>query len=193
MTIGLAGTGAAAGLVGTRTAGAVNGVATFANLSARQASPALTLVAAAQGLEPVSSAPFAISPNTPARLVFEAPPTPSFVGIPIVPALRVGAVDQSGNPAASFSGNVSIDELIHEYGLPCPNYIKIDVPALTGAIIEGGARTLQRPQLRELHIEASEESTGGRRLVERLAQAGFTIAARHVHGETTDLTFVRSE
>ena len=37
---------------------------------------------------------------------------------------------------------VSIDELIHEHGLPCPNYIKIDVPALTGAIIEGGARTL---------------------------------------------------
>ena len=77
---------------------------------------------------------------------------------------------------------VSIDELIHEHGLPCPNYIKIDVPALTGAIIEGGARTLQRPQVRELHIEASEESTGGRRLVERLTQAGFTIAARHVHG-----------
>jgi len=87
---------------------------------------------------------------------------------------------------------VSIDELIHEYGLPCPNYIKIDVPALTGAIIEGGARTLQRPQVRELHIEASEESTGGRRLVERLTQAGFTIAARHVHGDTTDLTFVRT-
>ena len=88
---------------------------------------------------------------------------------------------------------LSMDRLVNEFGLACPNYIKIDVPALTGAIIEGGARTLQRPQVRELHIEASEESTGGRRLVERLTQAGFTIAARHVHGETTDLTFVRSE
>jgi FkbM family methyltransferase len=86
---------------------------------------------------------------------------------------------------------LSIDELIDEYGLPCPTYVKIDVPAMTGAIVEGAARTLQRPELRELHIEASEQSTGGRQLVERLQQAGFVIAARHVHGETTDLTFVR--
>lgn len=74
---------------------------------------------------------------------------------------------------------------------PCPNYIKIDVPAMTGAIVEGGMRTLRGPELRELHIEASEQSTGGRRLVEKLLEAGFTIAARHVHGETTDLTFTR--
>ena len=87
---------------------------------------------------------------------------------------------------------LSMDELIEEYGLPCPNYVKIDVPAMTGAIIDGAARTLQRPELRELHIEASEQSTGGRRLVEQLAHAGFIIAARHVHGETTDLTFVRN-
>lgn len=87
---------------------------------------------------------------------------------------------------------LSIDQLIDEYGLPCPNYVKIDVPALTGAIIDGAATTLRRPELRELHIEASEQSTGGRRVVELLAEAGFTIAARHVHGETTDLTFART-
>jgi FkbM family methyltransferase len=86
---------------------------------------------------------------------------------------------------------LSIDQLIDEYGLPCPNYIKIDVPGMTGAIVEGGMRTLRGPELRELHIEASEQSIGGRRVVEQLAQAGFTIAARHVHGETTDLTFSR--
>jgi FkbM family methyltransferase len=86
---------------------------------------------------------------------------------------------------------LSIDQLIDEYDVPCPNYIKIDVPAMTGAIIDGATRTLQRSELRELHIEASEQSTGGRRLVERLTEAGFTIAARHVHGETTDLTFTR--
>lgn len=86
---------------------------------------------------------------------------------------------------------LSMDQLIEEYGLACPNYVKIDVPAMTGAIIDGGARTLQRPELRELHIEASEHSTGGRRVVEQLAQAGFAVAARHVHGETTDLTLAR--
>ena len=47
-------------------------------------------------------------------------------------------------------------------------------------------------ELRELHVEASEHSTGGRRVVEQLAEAGFAIAARHVHGETMDLTFART-
>ena len=87
---------------------------------------------------------------------------------------------------------LSMDQLLEEYGLPCPNYLKIDVPAMTGAIIDGAARTLRRPELRELHVEASEHSTGGRRVVEQLAEAGFGIAARHVHGETVDLTFART-
>lgn len=86
---------------------------------------------------------------------------------------------------------LSMDQIIDEYGLPCPHYIKIDVPAMTDAIIEGGKRTLQRPELRELHIEASEDSKGGRRIVELLAAEGFGIASRHVHGGTTDLTFAR--
>lgn len=88
---------------------------------------------------------------------------------------------------------LSIDQLVDEYGLPCPNYIKIDVPAMTDGIIEGGTRTLQRPELRELHIEANEHSKGGRRVVELLARYGFAIAARHVHGDTTDLTFAKQD
>jgi len=97
------------------------------------------------------------------------------------------------HPASSRQACVilSMDDLIEEYGLACPNYVKIDVPAMTEAIIEGAARTLRRSELRELHIEASESSTGGRRVVALLAQAGFAVAARHVHGDTTDLTFAR--
>jgi FkbM family methyltransferase len=86
----------------------------------------------------------------------------------------------------------SMDELIRDYGLACPNYVKIDVPAMTDGIIEGAAATLQRPELRELHIEASQTSKGGRRIVELLANAGFGIRGEHTHGDTTDLTFVRS-
>ena len=86
---------------------------------------------------------------------------------------------------------LSIDQLIDEYDVPCPNYIKIDVPALTDAIVEGAVRTLQRPEVRELHIEASEESKGGRRIVTLLAQAGFAATGRHVRGGTTDLTFTK--
>jgi FkbM family methyltransferase len=98
------------------------------------------------------------------------------------------------HPAASRQACLvaSMDELIRDYGLPCPNYVKIDVPAMTDGIIEGAAATLQRAELRELHIEASETSKGGRRIVELLTQHGFGIAARHTHGDTTDLTFRRT-
>jgi len=85
-----------------------------------------------------------------------------------------------------------IDDVIAQYGLDCPNYIKIDVPAMTEGIIEGAARTLRDPALREIHVEANEQSRGGRRVVEMLADAGFTIDGRHPHRKASDLTFVRS-
>ena len=108
-------------------------------------------------------------------------------------------------PAASFSFRgkekrpfpsrqaaliMSMDELVQEYALPCPNYIKIDVPALTEAIVQGGHHTFQQAALRELHIEMREQSTTGRRIVERLAEYGLSITSRSDdrHG-TTDVTF----
>jgi FkbM family methyltransferase len=110
------------------------------------------------------------------------------------PARSFSFLGKGRHPAASRQAVLvlSTDQLIEEYGVPCPNYIKVDVPAFTGAIIEGAAGTLQRRELLELHVEASEESAGGRHVVELLADAGFRIAARHVHGSTTDLTFTRT-
>jgi FkbM family methyltransferase len=86
---------------------------------------------------------------------------------------------------------VSIDQLVDEYGLTCPNYIKIDVPALTVQIIAGAVRTLQRPEVRQLHIEMKEDSVSGRGIIEMLGGAGFVIAGRHTHRQTTDVTFAR--
>src|SRR6185503_10167551 len=57
---------------------------------------------------------------------------------------------------------LSIDQLVDEFGLPCPNYIKIDVPGLTDDILAGGERTLSLPEVREVHVEASESSSSGR-------------------------------
>jgi FkbM family methyltransferase len=85
---------------------------------------------------------------------------------------------------------LSVDELMEEFAMPCPNYIKIDVPGLTEAIVEGGERTFQRPELRGLHIETSEDSSPGRRIVARLARHGFEVTGRHVRG-ATDLTFTK--
>jgi FkbM family methyltransferase len=84
-----------------------------------------------------------------------------------------------------------IDELVGAYRLPCPNYIKIDAPGATEPIIAGASETLQRRELRELHIEMSAESKRGQRIVTMLEQAGFVATARHVHG-AEDLTFTRT-
>jgi hypothetical protein len=45
--------------------------------------------------------------------------------------------------------------------------------------------------VREVHIEASEDSRGGRRIIETLGQYGLTIAAADMHG-SADLTFIRT-
>ena len=95
---------------------------------------------------------------------------------------------------------LSMDALIADFGLPCPNYIKMDVRALTESILAGGVQTLRRPELRELHIEMKEESAVGRRIVDALGARGFTIAGRHTHrgtslnrdDGTTDVTFART-
>ena len=86
---------------------------------------------------------------------------------------------------------ISMDQLIEDYGLPCPNYIKIDVPGLTEDVVAGGARMLQRSEVREVHIECSGEGKGGQRVVEMLARAGFAAARRSLHGGSTDTTFTR--
>lgn len=101
-----------------------------------------------------------------------------------------------GKKARVYAGRqaafiVPMDRLIEEYGLPCPNYIKIDVPGLTDDILAGGQRTLSRPEVREVHVEASETSSGGRRIGEALKRCGLVLGGSDVHG-STDLTFVRA-
>jgi hypothetical protein len=64
------------------------------------------------------------------------------------------------------------------------------VPGLSPDILAGGERTLSRPDVRELHIEISDSSSRGRRVVEQLAGWGLTMEERSAHG-SADLTFVR--
>ena len=87
---------------------------------------------------------------------------------------------------------VSMDELVDDYGVACPNYIKIDVPGLSEDIIAGGERTLQRKDVREIHIELTS-SKGGRRIADMLARCGFVVSTRDEHGGSGDVTFVRRE
>jgi FkbM family methyltransferase len=86
---------------------------------------------------------------------------------------------------------LSIDHLVEEFGLPSPTYIKIDTPGMSEAIIAGGERTLQRSDVREIHIEL-RESKAGQRITAQLERHGFRLTARDVHGGSADATFVRS-
>jgi FkbM family methyltransferase len=100
-----------------------------------------------------------------------------------------------GKKAQVFEGRqaaviLSIDQLVEEFELPCPNYIKIDVPELTDAIVAGGERTLARPDVREVHVEASETSSSGRRVIDALKRCGLVLDCAASHG-ASDLTFVR--
>ena len=104
----------------------------------------------------------------------------------------LGKTDQprAGRQAALI---LSMDQLVEEYGIACPNYIKVDAPGLSEAIIAGGARLLERPDVRELHIEVREQSKGGQRILELLKQRGFVAVSRNAHGGSADLTFKRQD
>ena len=88
---------------------------------------------------------------------------------------------------------LSVDELVEEYSLACPNYIKIDAPGSAEAIIAGASRTLRRPEVRELHLEVREQSKGGQRILDMLARSGFVATGRDVHGGSADVTFARRQ
>ena len=83
-------------------------------------------------------------------------------------------------------------ELIEGFGLPCPNYIKIDVPGMTEPILAGAERTLQRPEVREIHVELREHSAFGQRVIDTLGRHGFAPRTRDTHAGTTDVTFART-
>lgn len=95
-------------------------------------------------------------------------------------------------PARQSALVLSMDELVEEFGLPCPNYVKIDTPGMTEPIIAGAMRTLKRPEVREVHIELRAQSKAGIRILDALAQCGLTPSATHTHGATTDITFSRT-
>jgi hypothetical protein len=80
---------------------------------------------------------------------------------------------------------------VDEFGLPCPNYIKIDTPGMSTEILDGGAKLLRRPELREIHMELNEQRQGAPRIATLLEAAGFVASGRHAHGGSSDLTFVR--
>jgi hypothetical protein len=86
-------------LSGTKTVNAVNGVATFSNLSINNAGVGYTLTASATGLTPATSNPFNVTTTVgpPAKLAFAVQPSNVVSGASIAPAVQVAVQDASGN------------------------------------------------------------------------------------------------
>lgn len=93
-------------LTGARSANAVSGIATFSGLQIDQPASGYTLTASAAGLAATTSTAFDITPR-PTRLVFSVQPqsTPEDAAIP---AVRITALDASGNVVAAYHGNVTV-------------------------------------------------------------------------------------
>lgn len=73
----------------------------------------------------------------------------------------------------------SIDDLRSLFGLPTPNYIKIDVDSIEERILAGASETLRDPDLRSVLIEMERAPTARNdRLTSALAAAGLFLALR---------------
>ena len=89
---------------------AVNGVASFSNVSIDKVGTGYTLTASATGGGPTAAASggFNIAPAAATALVFTVQPASAVAGSAIAPAVQITARDDFGNTAAGFTGTVSI-------------------------------------------------------------------------------------
>src|SRR5438132_1636521 len=95
-------------LSGTTTVAAVNGVASFGDLSANKTGTSYALSATATGLNPATSSGFNITPGAATQLVFGTQPSTTVANRQISPAVKVRALDAFGNVATGFSDAVAI-------------------------------------------------------------------------------------
>ena len=103
------GTGApGAVLSGTATRNAVNGIATFADLSIDKREVGYKLTATAAGLTGATSAFFTINPGPATHLVFTLQPSAATAGLVIAPRIEVTARDAQGNTASGFTSGVTV-------------------------------------------------------------------------------------
>ena len=87
---------------------AVNGVASFSNVSVDKAGAGYTLTASATGPTAAISGAFNVAPAAATGLFFTVQPVGAVAGSAIAPAVQVTARDNFGNTATGFAGTVSI-------------------------------------------------------------------------------------
>ncbi len=95
-------------LSGAAPVAAVDGVASFADLSIDQAGTGYSLQASSGALTPVTSPAFNVTNIGATVLAFTAQPVTTQAGAAITPAVQVTAQDDLGNTVTTFTGDVTI-------------------------------------------------------------------------------------
>ncbi len=108
VTVAIAANPGSGVLGGTASVAAVNGVASFSNLTISQAGNGYTLSAAASGLSGATSAVFDVTAARATQLGFSVQPSSATAGTSIAPAVKVTARDATGSVATAFSGAVTL-------------------------------------------------------------------------------------
>src|SRR5207249_1635488 len=110
VTVALVNNPGGATLSGTTTVAAVDGDATFYDLSLDKTGTGYTLTASMSGgaLVAPTSAPFDVAPGPATQLEFTVEPTTATAGTALAPSLRVTALDAAGNLVPTFTGNVTV-------------------------------------------------------------------------------------
>ena len=103
------GTNAGGGtLSGTTTIAAVNGIATFTDLSIDKTGTAYTLKATTSGLGLGTSNTFNVTPAAADHLLFSQQPTDAIAGVAFNPAVKVQVLDVFNNLVTTDSSNVTL-------------------------------------------------------------------------------------
>ncbi|MHC9541815.1 MAG: SUMF1/EgtB/PvdO family nonheme iron enzyme [Vulcanimicrobiota bacterium] len=95
-------------LSGTTTVAAINGVATFGDLSLNKTGNGYTLIASAAGFSNVTSGTFNITPAGAHHLDFSGQPSNVQAGSAIAPAVKVEVQDQYHNRVTTATNNIAI-------------------------------------------------------------------------------------
>jgi len=109
VTLAFGGDPGGATLSGTTSVAAVNGVASFGDLSITKTGPSYWLTANATGLSRAASNNFPILPGPATQLVFGVQPTTITGGTIFSPTVKVRALDALGNLATDFTGDVRME------------------------------------------------------------------------------------
>ena len=95
------GTGTPGATITGNSVAAVNGVATFSNLTIDKAGLGYTLDASSAGVPTVTSSAFDVAVGPAAKLVFTQQPTAAVAGVQIAPAITVQVQDAGGNDVST--------------------------------------------------------------------------------------------